>query len=261
MKIKWLKLDVNILNDEKIRLIRGYPDGDKILVLWIGLLTMAMKSSEPGVIKIADGLPYSDDELSKLFNLEIKTVQLGIELFMKFGMIQSTEGGMIEIVNFRKHQSIDEIEYKREKNREKVANWRRKKELLSRTNVTVTCNDVTNREDKIRIDKNRIDQNTYDDPLFNEFWNLYDYKKSKPKCYKSFIKLSDKDKINCIKSVQRYVDSTPDKNYRKHPLTYINQRGWEDEIVLKALNDKNKIINPGARDFFGIGNGTGKKFI
>ena len=31
-----------------------------------------------------------------------------------------------------------------------------------------------------------------------------------------------------------YVNSTPDKQFRKHPLTYLNNRGWEDEIVVKT---------------------------
>lgn len=28
-----------------------------------------------------------------------------------------------------------------------------------------------------------------------------------------------------------YVASTPDKQWRKHPYTYLNNQGWEDEMV------------------------------
>jgi predicted phage replisome organizer len=132
MNIQWLKLDVNILDNQKIKLIRKYPDGDKIIVLWVGLMCMGMKSDEPGIVKIADGLPYTNEELSTILEIPVKTVQLGIELFLKYGMIQATEGGLIQIVDFRKYQSIDRIEYQREQNRARVAKYRSKTALIER---------------------------------------------------------------------------------------------------------------------------------
>ena len=75
--ISWIKLDVNILDDAKIKIIRSHPDGNAIVVLWVGLLCLAMKSSRPGIIEISDGLPYTVDDLSNLFNIEKKTVELG----------------------------------------------------------------------------------------------------------------------------------------------------------------------------------------
>ena len=102
MVIDWLKLDVNILNDEKIRIIRTYPDGDSLFVLWIGLLCLAMKSRRPGIIEIADGMPYSIDDLAGLFDLEKKTVELGLSLFSKYQMISVFSGGSIDVINFFK---------------------------------------------------------------------------------------------------------------------------------------------------------------
>lgn len=164
MNIQWLKLSVNILDDEKIKLIRKYPDGDRVIILWLGLICLGMKSDEPGIIKIADGLPYSNEDLSAIFDLPLKTVELGITLFMKFGMIQATEGGLMEIVNFRKHQSIDELEYQRERNRQKVAKYRAKQKLLAENDVTVTCNPVTDRIEENRIEKNRVDKKRFKKP-------------------------------------------------------------------------------------------------
>ena len=232
MNIQWLKLDVGILDNQKIRLIRKYPDGDSIIVLWVGLMCLGMKSDEPGIVKIADGLPYTTDELATIFEIPVKTVQLGLELFLKYGMIQGTEGGLMEIVDFRKYQSVDEIEFKREQNRIKVAKYRQKQKLLLESDVTVTGNHVTDREEKIRVDKNRED-NTIDE-LFTEFWNKYDYKKGKPKCMSKWKKLSLTDKDNILKALPKYILATPDKQYRKHPATYLNQRSWEDEVIVKG---------------------------
>ncbi len=61
MNLSFIKLDINILDDNKIKLIRKYPDGDKLLILWLGLLCMAMKSETPGnamggfLMKLPDG--------------------------------------------------------------------------------------------------------------------------------------------------------------------------------------------------------------
>jgi hypothetical protein len=71
-------------------------------------------------------------------------------------------------------------------------------------------------------------------PLFNQFWDLYDYKIGKPKCLSKWKKLSAHDKDSVLKALPKYICSTPDKAYRKHPATYLNQRAWEDEIITRT---------------------------
>lgn len=140
MNISWLKLSVNIIDDQKIKIIRKFPDGNALFVLWIGLLCLAMRSARPGSIELTDGIPYSSDELAAVFDLEVKTVEMGISLFEKFGMIERIEGGVLEIINFRKHQNIDLIEHKRELTKRRVAMHRNRKALedVTRYSVTVT---------------------------------------------------------------------------------------------------------------------------
>ena len=154
--ISWIKLDINILDDTKIKIIRSHPDGDKVVVLWIGLLCLAMKSSRPGTIEISDGLPYTIDDLSNLFNLEKKTVEMGIALFCKYRMIEIFDGGTIEVINFAKHQKLEEIEHKRELTRKRVENFRNRNKqgnaLLTHDSVTVTITDKDKDLDK-DIDK------------------------------------------------------------------------------------------------------------
>ena len=87
MNLSFIKLDINILDDSKIKLIRRYPDGDKLIVLWLGLLCMAMKSDTPGYIYVTNGIPYTNKDLSIILDLEDKTVDMGIELFKQYRMI------------------------------------------------------------------------------------------------------------------------------------------------------------------------------
>ena len=122
--ISWIKLDINILDDAKIKIIRSHPNGDSVVLLWIGLLCLAMKSSRPGTIEIADGLPYTLDDLANQFNIEKKTVEMGIALFVKYRMIEVFQGGAIDVINFSKHQKLEGIERTRELTRARTAKYR-----------------------------------------------------------------------------------------------------------------------------------------
>ena len=86
--------------------------------------------------------------------------------------------------------------------------------------------------------ENEIEVEIY--PSFEDFWNLYDYKQNKPKSTTAWNKLKQKDKEAIISYLPMYIESTPDKSYRKHPTTFLNNRGWEDEIITKnKTNDTN----------------------
>ena len=39
------------------------------------------------------------------------------------------------------------------------------------------------------------------------------------------------EKDECLKVVDEYVRSTPNRQYRKDPSTYLNQESWNDEII------------------------------
>ena len=67
---------------------------------------------------------------------------------------------------------------------------------------------------------------------FSDFWNLFDYKKgNKIKIEKKWLSLKDDERTSIMDHLPLYVASTPDKQWRKHPYTYLNNQGWEDEMV------------------------------
>lgn len=138
--ISWLKLDVNILDDAKIKIIRSHPNGDAVIVLWIGLLCLAMKSQRPGIIEISDGLPYTPDDLSNMFSIEKKTVEMAIVLFTKYRMVNVFDDGSLEVINFQKHQMIEQIERNNELTRIRMIKYR---ERLKNSDAPVTRNAVT----------------------------------------------------------------------------------------------------------------------
>ena len=73
-------------------------------------------------------------------------------------------------------------------------------------------------------------------PTFEEFWELYDKKIERKKCHKAWQKLDPMTRQECILHVVNYVESTPDKRYRKNPFTYLFNESYYDEIIQTRKN-------------------------
>tara|TARA_Y100000034_G_scaffold126933_1_gene178942 strand:- start:16 stop:894 length:879 start_codon:yes stop_codon:yes gene_type:complete len=82
---------------------------------------------------------------------------------------------------------------------------------------------------------------------FEEFWDLYNYKVGdKSKVMAKWGALSDANRVAVMVHLPLYIQSTPDKQFRKHPSTYLNNSGWEDEILNKSNGvDKFKLDSTG----------------
>ena len=89
--------------------------------------------------------------------------------------------------------------------------------------------DNSNRENK--KEKNIDKSISTKKEQFERWWALYDKKTGRAKCYAKWLRLSDEERELCIANTPAYVASTPNKQYRKHPLTYLNGECWNDEIV------------------------------
>ena len=86
-----------------------------------------------------------------------------------------------------------------------------------------------------------------DEYSFERAWDLYQKKVGpKEKLKAKWNKLSLKDRKAAIEHIPLYVQSTPEKQYRKHFQTYLNQRGWEDEIIIH--NDRKLTKQEAMRD-------------
>lgn len=89
-------------------------------------------------------------------------------------------------------------------------------------------------------------------PTFDEFWNAYAYKKGRKKAEEKWNKLKPKEKVACMKAVPAYVENTmipgsastgTKKQFRMHPLTYLNGARWEDEIYPVQSYEQQRAIN------------------
>lgn len=78
-------------------------------------------------------------------------------------------------------------------------------------------------------------------PSFDDWWNAYDKKCGRKKAEARWNRLPSFEKIACMKATPAYVQATPDKAYRKHPLTYLNGECWNDEIIIKRSDEQQRL--------------------
>lgn len=69
-----------------------------------------------------------------------------------------------------------------------------------------------------------------DKDLFDLFWNTFDKKVDKVKCFKIWKKIDHNKRDMIQKKAELYKLSTPDVKFRKNPLTWLNGECWNDEI-------------------------------
>jgi len=116
-----------------------------------------------------------------------------------------------------------------------------------RPSQTKVIEQEQNRTDK-EEEQNRTEQEPCDlDYSFETFWNAYDKKVERASCEKKWKKIKPDTYLLIFDHVERYVKSTPDKQYRKNPETYLNGCCWNDEILSKDL-PKNKVDHQAIED-------------
>lgn len=128
-EIRWIKLRIDMFDDEKIKIIQSMPEGDAILVIWIRIIALAGKCNAGGLVLVEDEFPYTDEMLSVIFGRPLATIRLALKTFEKFRMIESTEKGFY-ITNFNKHQNVEGMDKIREQNRIRKQRERAKKKAL-----------------------------------------------------------------------------------------------------------------------------------
>ena len=91
-------------------------------------------------------------------------------------------------------------------------------------------------DNEIATDKNVIIKECKNDKKlvndrFAEFWDLYGKKTDSSKCKTKFARLTKTEIELLFEKLPAYIKSTPDKQYRKNPITWLNGKCWNDEIM------------------------------
>jgi len=77
---------------------------------------------------------------------------------------------------------------------------------------------------------------------FEWFWNEYDKKiGDKQKLKKKWNKLTDEERQNAMNYLDLYKQSVQDKQFRKNPETFLNNKSWNDEIINRTFTTNHKL--------------------
>ena len=103
--------------------------------------------------------------------------------------------------------------------------------------TSVQQNSTKERKGK-KIKEKEIVNNTTASPVlnisFNDFWILYDKKiGSAEKLKKVWLSLTNEERQLAMDHIPKYKLSQPDKQYRKDPATYLNNKSFNDEIITR----------------------------
>lgn len=189
--VKWIKIVVDIFDDEKIKIIETLPSADTIIVIWFKLLCLAGKTNSGGLLMMSDRIPYTDEMLAAIFRRNVSDVRMALEVFEKFGMIEIIDN-TYSIPNWDKHQSLGYYEKKkqydreyRKQKREEQKKLIEEKEEKSRTTVVRQSDDLSYSSSLSYsfIDHKNIDN--YRHLLNTDNYNLKDYILNNNRLYRS----------------------------------------------------------------------------
>lgn len=153
-EVKWIKIVTDIFDDEKILMIESMPEADSLIVIWFKLLCLAGKQNNSGVLMLGR-MPYTDEMFSTIFRRPINTVRLALQTFEGFGMIEIINN-TVTIPNWNKHQSLDQLESRKEYMRTYMAEYREKQKALALDDSFSKTNGKVN--SKVNVNKADIDK-------------------------------------------------------------------------------------------------------
>lgn len=182
-EISWIKLDVGLFGNRKVKEIRRQKGGDMTVLIWIMLLTMAGKCNAAGMIWITEGIPYSVASLADELRIKPAQIRAALDTLEEFRMIRVDEDGIC-VLDWEAHQNVEGMDRVREKTNNRVKAYRDRKKAVMQCNADVTqgnalderynvtdCNDngsvtcnatcnatvtLCNGTDKIREEKSKI---------------------------------------------------------------------------------------------------------
>ena len=263
--VKWIKLATDIFDNRKIRQIETMPEGETIIVIWLKLLCLAGNINDSGFLYMTKEIPYTEQMLAAHFHRPLNIVQLALQTFIDFGMIEVVDN-VLYVSSWEKYQNECGLERIREQTRQRVARSRERKKALAQSEAkslpaAQQCNATSNATSNADVTPcNAIDiereeelerDNTPHTPhggnaAFDRFWAAYPKKVGKIAARKAF----DKVRVpieSLLSAIERQKCgsqwSRDNGQYIPNPATWLNQGRWDDEIDQGAAQGRPMTAN------------------
>jgi len=280
MTVEWIKIRVDMFQDEKIRLIESMPEGDALIIIWLKFLVQAGRTNDGGYIYLREGVPYTPEMLSVILSKPIDIIELALKTFSEYGMITIDEKG-IHITNWKKHQNIEGLDKIREQTRERVRKYREKKKQEKSQaatvdqandgekdcnvtcNVTVTHGNALDKEKEKEKEKEDISTDQHKGrssdytPEFEHFWSIYPRKEDKKRAFKLWQRRLTSKKPDLRSTVEEMTQAAinykeqceregRDRKYIKKASTFLSdnmdfQDYIDDDKVVRLNKSREKV--------------------
>ena len=256
MNIKWIKICVDIFDDEKILLIESLPEADSIIVIWFKLLCLAGKQNNSGVFVMNNGIPYTDKMLATIFRRKEATINLALQTFEEFGMVEIVNNA-VTIPNWGKHQSLDKIEGRNAYMRSYMQDYRQKQKALTEGKNECKVNSKVNSKLNVNsLEEDKDIERDKEGDIEGEYIECSATQNTKPIRHKhgeyKNVLLSDEeleklktefpdDWQSRIENLSEYMASSG-KSYKNH-LATIRKWAKADAEKQTEKKSKNKFVN------------------
>lgn len=239
--IKWIKLAIDVFDNRKIKQIEVLPDGDTLIVIWFKLLALAGQINDKGFVYFSQDLPYTDQMLATQFRRPLATVQMALQIFEQYGMINIVDD-VLKVSNWERYQNVDGMELVRDQTRERVRRFRERQKTLQieppkedcvTSNATVTHGNALDIDKDIEedIDNTIVHLNA----SFEALWDLYPKKQGKKQALAAYIRdrkkgFTDEQMRSGMEAYLEHIKR--DKigfEFVKMGSTFFSQRAWDDD--------------------------------
>ena len=149
--VRWIKIYTNMFDNRKIKQIEKLPKGNALLVTWLKLLTLAGNVNDSGFVYFTKDIPYTDQMLATEFDMPLSTIQLALNVFKQYEMIDITDD-LLKISNWEKYQNVEGMEKIREQNRIRKQNQRLREKEAKQIECHVTRHDEVTQSHATDID-------------------------------------------------------------------------------------------------------------
>ncbi len=227
----WIKLHRSILDS-------WIYQNDRYFRWWVAILLnvnhVQRRFPADGAVLVCNaGESFrSLDDWSRIFKCSKKTVVKFFELLKSDEMITTKIAGK---GNRRKHLLI-------------VNNWCKYQQLETENCHSTKLKTSLNGNRKVPSNNNdNNERNILSSKItFEEFWIAYDKKVGdRTKIERKWNLLPITDQKQIMEFIPKYKEARPEKQYRKDPSTFLNQKTWNDELILpRKTQVEPKITEP-----------------
>ena len=249
--VKWIRLSVDIFDNRKIKHIRRSDMGERRVLIWIYLLTLAGKCNSGGDIFLTPGIPYSNEELAEEIGVFCHDIEESLELFESLGMITRSDG-VISVTNWEEYQNAQGLDRIREQARIRTAKWRESKASKGGeddSSVTVASRlrhgDAIEEEIRIRNKNKNINKQQHPSGIDDV---LKDLSEDMKETMREFLKMRKAIKKPMTDRAVKLLltklgDLASDEHTQKAILNQSIEQGWASVYPLKENRSQGDFRN------------------